>query len=92
MKIIAGLPCKRAIFSNPELPGSEIIVWYTEKVRPFYWGKYSYLKQLPGAALAIYTQQQHLMIGVQAKSIRQVSVNSDIFYPPKGYKIIEIPL
>ncbi len=57
-EMVAGFPCKLAIltpldydFSQEEMPSIEL--WYTEKIEPFVWGQFTFLRKLPGAALKL---------------------------------------
>ena len=52
-KEILGYSCKKAVFFNPKLPKATIVAWYTEEIPTLYWGKYTYLKKLPGCALLL---------------------------------------
>lgn len=83
-KIIAGLPCKKAIFN---LAGSkdkktEITVWYAEQLPKLYWGTYDYLEKVPGAALYIGAEG----LGIQATIVEEVPYDTALFEIPEGYE------
>lgn len=93
-KVIGGYTCKLAILTvdlgeyaemmaeTDETP--EIEIWYTEEIPPLYWGEYNYLKQLPGAALSIYT----FGIGIAASQVEEVPFDASLFEIPEGYSLV----
>ncbi len=85
-KVIAGVPCKLAIIKP--IDGEEIIdiqVWYSEQIPAFYWDDYSYLNQLPGAALSLGVQGLH----IEATAISQVEIPQSRFEIPADYSLIK---
>ncbi|QNK61379.1 hypothetical protein H7F33_12470 [Pedobacter sp. PAMC26386] len=87
--IIAGHSCKKAIFVNPASPENVITVWYATELPRLYWQKYSYLKSIPGCALAIGTSSRGMDIGIKANLIKKVNLPESFFVPPADYKINE---
>jgi len=88
-KTIAGYPCKLAIINtDPESEDNEsqIEIWYTEKIPVLYWGQFSFLKNVPGAALAITVGEN----GFVAFNIAQESVPASFFEIPESYTEYEI--
>lgn len=86
-KVIAGKACKKAIFINPHSPENVITVWYAPELPRLYWQQYSYLKSVPGCALAIGTLSRGLNIGIKASLIEQMSIAESFFIPPPAYTI-----
>ena len=83
-KIIAGIPCKKAIFN---LPGStdkqhEITVWYADQLPKLYWGTYDYLEKVPGAALYVGTEG----LGIEATKVEEIPFDKSLFEIPEGYE------
>lgn len=87
--VIAGKACKKAIFVNPHSPENVITVWYAPELPRLYWQQYSYLKSVPGCALAIGTLSKGLNIGIKANLIEQVTLADSFFLPPPAYTINE---
>lgn len=87
--LIAGHSCKKAVFVNPHSPENVITVWYTPELPPLYWQKYSYLKSVPGCALAIGTLSRGVNIGIKANLIEKVNLAESFFVPPADYTINE---
>ncbi len=84
---INGYLCHKATFESPLGTAPKIVVWYSKEIPVFYWGKYSYLKKLPGAALAIYMDNGKMKIGMKVKSIEKRNVSSAYFQVPQKYKL-----
>ncbi|WP_152620258.1 hypothetical protein [Pedobacter lusitanus] len=84
---IQGYTCKKAIFVNPNSPENVITVWYAAELPRLYWQKYSYLKSVPGCALAIGTLSRGMNIGIKANQIEKVKLSESFFVPPSKYKI-----
>lgn len=84
--MVAGYLCKKAVFSMEDYPAHEITVWYSPQLPPLYWGKYTYLKKLPGCALSIFSMQQRLMVGIEAKVVEKLVVPNTLFRVPIGYE------
>ncbi|MBB5619052.1 GLPGLI family protein [Pedobacter cryoconitis] len=87
--VIAGKACKKAVFVNPHSPENVITVWYAPELPRLYWQQYSYLKSVPGCALAIGTLSRGLNIGIKANLIEQVALAESFFIPPPTYTINE---
>ncbi len=87
--MIAGHSCKKAEFVNPNSPANVITVWYVSELPRLYWQQYSYLKSIPGCALAIGTLSRGINIGIKAKMIEKVTLEESFFVPPADYKINE---
>lgn len=87
--MIAGHSCKRAVFVNPHSPENVITVWYAPELPRLYWQKYSYLKSIPGCALAIGTLSRGVNIGIKAHLIEKVNLAESFFVPPADYTINE---
>ncbi|QNK64759.1 hypothetical protein H7F33_09890 [Pedobacter sp. PAMC26386] len=87
-KCILGFSCRKAIFINPKIPGVEIVVWYTDKIPSHYRGREAYLRQLPGSALEIYSQENGMRIGMMAIRVKKIKIDEDIFSIPSDYRII----
>ncbi|MFZ4262476.1 WG repeat-containing protein [Sphingobacterium sp. HJSM2_6] len=89
-EMIAGFPCKLAVltpldydFSQEEMATIEL--WYTERIEPFVWGNFTFLKQLPGAVL-----KMNLGIGhFEASKISLEDVTADFFQVPSDFKLME---
>lgn len=88
-KTIAGYTCKLAKINVIEDGSSTttIDVWYTEEIPSTYWGDYSYLKNIPGAALEISTSG----IGIQASTI-EATDDRALFTVPEDYTEVENPI
>src|SRR5690606_2964432 len=85
-KVIAGVPCKLAIIKpigGVEI--NDILVWYSEQVPAFDCDDYSYLNQLPGAALSLGVQGLH----IEATAISQVEIPQSRFEIPADYSLIK---
>ncbi|MBB5634726.1 GLPGLI family protein [Pedobacter cryoconitis] len=87
--MIAGHSCKKAVFINPHSPENVITVWYAPELPRLYWQQYSYLKSIPGCALAIGTLSRGLNIGIKASLIEKVTLGESFFTPPPAYTINE---
>lgn len=87
--MIAGKACKKAIFVNPHSPENVITVWYAPELPRLYWQQYSYLKSVPGCALAIGTLSRGLNIGIKANLIEKLTLAESFFIPPPAYTINE---
>lgn len=87
---LLGWPCRKALFTNREMPDQQIQVWYTERLPRLYWGKYKYLQQLPGCALAVFTVQGNLLLGIRAEKIRRTTLPEALFMPPAGYEVEDV--
>ncbi|MET4081733.1 GLPGLI family protein [Pedobacter sp. UYP30] len=83
---VAGYFCKKAVFSMDDYPAQEITVWYSPQLPPMYWGKYTYLQKLPGCALSIFSKQQKLMVGIEAKIVEKLTVANTLFSVPTDYE------
>lgn len=87
-KTIAGITCNRANFEHPSKPELGVLaIWYSKEIPTVYWGEYSYLKRLPGAALAIETETKGVIAGIRAVTVEQMTVPEHIFVPPSDYEI-----
>lgn len=86
-KEIAGYSCNLAqIHMNIEgQPEMYIDIWYSKDLPTAYWGEYSYLEQVPGAALEISTNG----LGVQATRINKITAEEDLFEIPSHYTFVE---
>ncbi len=88
-KNIAGYPCKLAIVKiDPELDDEDnlIKIWYTDKIPVLYWGQFSFLKNIPGAALEVMIGKN----GFKAVDINQENVPTNFFEIPETYTEFEM--
>jgi len=85
---LLNIPVKYAHFDANN--NKRILVWYTENFPTIYWDKYSYLKQLPGAAIVILGQMDNAQIGIRLISVASVYVEKHFFEVPLTYKVIDI--
>jgi GLPGLI family protein len=86
---IAGHACKKAVFVNPHSPENVITVWYNPELPRLYWQQYSYLKSVPGCALAIGTLSRGVNIGIKANRIEKINLAESFFVPPADYTVNE---
>lgn len=84
---IAGMHCQKAVFQHPEKEEYKINVWYTTELPALYWQKYSYLKAVPGCALAVTTKSGGLEIGIKAQRIEKLDIPEKFFLPPADYTL-----
>jgi GLPGLI family protein len=88
-KNIAGYPCKLAIVKiDPELDDEDnmIKIWYTDKIPVLYWGQFSFLKNIPGAALEVMIGKN----GFKAVDVNQENVPTNFFEIPETYTEFEM--
>jgi GLPGLI family protein len=87
-KNIAGYKCRLAIITAvaDEENEASIHVWFTEALPSTYWGEYTYLKNIPGAALEVSTSG----IGIQASNV-DPETDVNIFIIPEDYSLIDNP-
>lgn len=90
-KIIAGYDCKLAIVDMDmgeynanfiEVP--QIKVWYAEDIPTVHWGAYTFLQELPGAALSITAEN----MGVLATAVKKVEKEAGLFDIPEDYTLL----
>ncbi|MFZ4861831.1 WG repeat-containing protein [Sphingobacterium sp. Mn56C] len=91
-KKIAGYTCKLAKISIPSDEDTdedaaaveadrEIHIWYTTEVPNLYWGEFSFLKRIPGAALELTTDGN----GIVASKVVQDNLPDSAFEIPADY-------
>lgn len=87
---ILGYECRKAVVKNPQTSRANVIVWYAPDLPKLYWGKYSYLKKLPGCPLLFYASKKAISFGLVAQKIQKINVASSLFEIPEDYEIIKI--
>lgn len=87
-KSIAGYACKKAIIKIPIGTEEEkpfIEVWYTTALPKMYWGEYTYLEKIPGAALSISAYEMEM----KAIHVTATAINPTLFEVPKDFEEVE---
>lgn len=91
-KTIAGYTCKLAIVDldvgeyNANITEvSQIKVWYAESIPTVHWGDYTFLQEIPGAALSITADGS----GVRATNIQKIAADESFFSIPEDYTLLE---
>lgn len=87
-KSIAGYNCKKAIIKLPIVTEEEkpfIEIWYTTALPKMYWGEYTYLEKIPGAALSISAYEMEM----KAIKVTASAINPALFEVPKDFEQVE---
>lgn len=85
---IAGFTCKKALLGMTVGDVTQdITIWYAEKLPKLFWGEYSYLEDVPGMALKIFTNTNGMDVGIKATSIKETLVDDTLFTIPTDYII-----
>ncbi|WFB64898.1 WG repeat-containing protein [Sphingobacterium sp. WM] len=89
-KTILGMPCKLAIatmdFETEENQNLKIEIWYTEKLPKLYWSEFSFLKDVPGALMALSVDGN----GFIANKIKQETLPTSEFEIPTFYSELQV--
>jgi|GEM_PF-94220 len=88
-KVIQGMICHKATIEigvpeGVDMGGFDpkVDIWYSKDLPPLFWGEYSYLRKLPGAALNISTNG----IGIEAMSVSKQPYDATLFTIPADYE------
>ncbi len=91
-KTIAGYPCKLALvdldigeYNANLMDPPQIKVWYAEDIPVVNWGDYSYLQNIPGAALSIAINRSY----IQATQVQRLEKKAAIFEIPGDYSLLQ---